>query len=250
MISEINNKKNFSKTQQFYDKLLEDEDHYGAKKYKHGWAGNFHRYRIKLLRDIFLNTLHCQKNTEILDIGSGVSMFGEIFPREKCPEITAFDIADVVIERGKKINPHIKFLVDDAQNPSLKGEWNVVFAGEIIEHLAKPEIALKNWAKLVKKGGHLVVTTPNRFFNRKTQEHISLLTIGQMRKNLQELDFEITQIIGIDIFNPLLDWFLNKIVERFPKFSRISDRIFQIKMRLTYKLPWLAPDIIYVARKQ
>lgn len=51
------------------------------------------------------------------------------------------------------------------------------------------------------------------------------------------------------MFNPFLDCFLNKITKLIPRASLLCDLIFQIKMRLTYKLPWLAYDIVYVARK-
>jgi 2-polyprenyl-3-methyl-5-hydroxy-6-metoxy-1,4-benzoquinol methylase len=233
--------------QEFYNKLMSEDDHYGAKRLAHGWPGNFHRWRIKVLRNIFTDYLKCKKETRILDIGSGISLFGEMFPREICPEITAFDVSDVVVERGKKMYPHIKFLgVDDAQNPSLSGEWDIVFAGEIIEHIADPKVALANWANLLKKGGYMVVTTPNRMFNRKNEEHISLLTIGKMKNNLKAVGLKVVRIVGIDIFNPLIDLVLNKISKHFPE---VSDRLFQIKMKSTLRLPSLAHDITYIARK-
>ena len=249
MIQKSDNKQDFLNTQRLYNHLFEDENHYGVKEYRHGWAGNFHRYRIKLLRNIFINTLKCQKKTTILDIGSNISMFGEIFRPDECPEITALDISTVVIEKAKKINPHIKFIVDNAQNPSLVGKWDILFAGEIIEHLPHPREALLKWNDLVKQGGYLVISTPNRHFSRKTQEHISLLAIKEMEKMLRQLDFRIVEIIGIDIFNPFLDHFLNKTVKYLPKISPISDGIFQINMKLALRLPWLARDIVYIARK-
>jgi 2-polyprenyl-3-methyl-5-hydroxy-6-metoxy-1,4-benzoquinol methylase len=245
-----NNKKQNSDQQEFYDCLFKNEDHYGVEKFKHGWAGNFHRYRIKLLRDLFVNKLKCQKKTKILDIGSNISMFGQIFKSEECPEITAFDISKTVIEKGKKMYPHIKFLIDGAQDPKIEGQWDILFAGEIIEHLLRPEEALLKWKDLLKEGGYLVLSTPNRFFNRLSQEHPSLLSMGQVKRIFRDLNFEILQIIGIDIFNPPLDWFLNKVSKKFSKLSKVIDGIFQIKMRLTFKLPWLAHDVIYVARKR
>lgn len=249
MIQKSDNKKNFLETQRFYNRLFENEDHYGAKEYWHGWAGNFHRYRIKLLKDIFTNTLKCQKNTRILDIGSNISMFGEIFRPDECPEITALDISTVVIEKAKKINPHINFIVDDAQNPSITGKWDILFAGEIIEHLSRPREALLKWNDLVKKGGWLVISTPNRLFSRKTEEHISLLTINEMKKMLWQLDFKIVELIGIDIFIPFLNHFLHKLAKYLPGISPVSDKIFQIKMGLTFRFPWLARNVIYIARK-
>lgn len=249
MIQKSDNKKDFLETQRFYNRLFENEDHYGAKEYWHGWAGNFHRYRIQLLRDIFIDTLKCQKNTQILDIGSNISMFGEIFRPDECPKITALDISTVVIEKAKKINPHINFIVDNAQNPSIAGKWDVLFAGDIIEHLPHPKEALLKWNDLVKQGGWMVISTPNRRFSRKTEEHISLLTINEMKKMISQLDFKIIEMVGIDIFIPFLDRFLHKLAKYLSKVSPVSDRIFQIKMKSTFRLPWLARNVVYIARK-
>jgi len=145
MVQEKNNKQDFLDKQRLYNRLFEDEDHYGVKKYWHGWAGNFHRYRIKVLRNIFKNTLKCKKETQILDIGSNVSIFGEIFKPDDCPKITALEISTIVIEKAKKINPHIKFITGDAQDPRLEGKWDILFAGEVIEHLPNPRKALSTF---------------------------------------------------------------------------------------------------------
>jgi 2-polyprenyl-3-methyl-5-hydroxy-6-metoxy-1,4-benzoquinol methylase len=249
MIQKSNNKQYFLETQRFYNRLFENEDHYGVKEYWHGWAGNFHRYRIKILRNIFINILRCQKNTQILDIGSGISTFKEVFRPEEYPQVTAFDISTVLIQKAKKICPHIKSIVDDAQNPSIAGKWDVLFAGDIIEHLPYPKAALLKWNDLLKKGSYLVISTPNRHFSRKTEEHISLLTINEMKEMLSQLDFKIVEMIGIDIFIPFLDRFLHKLAKYLPKVSPISDRMFQIKMRSTLRLPWLARNVVYIARK-
>ncbi len=248
MIQKKGYKQDFLDKQQLYNRLLEDEDHYSVKKHWHGWAGNFHRYRIKVLRNIFVNVLKCRKETQILDIGSNISMFGEIFKPDDCPQITAFDISTIVVQKAKKINPHIKFVVDNAQNPSITGKWDILFAGEIVEHLPCPQKALSNWNNLLKQEGYLVISTPNRHFSRKTEEHISLLTIKEMGKMLRQLNFRIVEIIGIDIFIPFFDRFLGGVAKYIPKSSQICDIIFQAKMKSTLKLPWLARNIIYIAK--
>lgn len=244
------NKQEFLARQNLYNRLLSEQDHYGAKSNPHGWAGNFHRYRVAFLKDIFTKFLNCQKDTRILDIGSAHSMFAEIFKPEDCPNVTSFDISTVIIEKARRTYPHIKFLVDDAQEPSIQGKFDIVFAGEILEHLPEPEEAVDCWSELVAEKGYLVITTPNRLFSRKNQEHISLLTISQMKKLLLKSGFKMKKIRGIDIPNPFLDRILEKIAKLGAHFSRISDSIFQIKMRSALGIPWLAHDITYIAQKR
>lgn len=164
----------------FYDQLMEDDDHYGVTSHHNGWAGNFHRYRLDFLRQIFINDLNVTKETEILDVGSSMSILAQIFSIEECPQITAFDISKIIIEKAKKKAPHINFSVDNAQNPTIKGEWDILHAGEIIEHLPNPKEALKNWNKLIKKDGLLVLSTPNGTVSRKTEEHIFLLSVNKL----------------------------------------------------------------------
>jgi len=249
MIQKKDYEQDFLDKQQLYNCLSEDEDHYSVKEHWHGWAGNFHRYRIKVLKDIFVNILKCRKETQILDIGSNISMFGEIFKTDDCPQITAFDISTIVIQKAKKINPHIKFVVDNAQNPSIIGKWDILFAGEIVEHLSCPQKALSNWNNLLKQGGYLVISTPNRHFSRKTKEHISLLTIKETKEMLGKLDIKIVKMIGIDLFIPFFDRFFNAVAKYVPNFSPICDIIFQAKMKSTFKLPWLARNVVYIAKK-
>lgn len=75
---------------------------------------------------------------------SMTSRKGRNFKPEECPKITAFDISRKTIEEAKKMNPHINYLVDDAQNPKIEGKFDFIHAGEIIEHLPDPKEALKN----------------------------------------------------------------------------------------------------------
>ena len=249
MIEKNDDKKYFSETQRFYNRLFENDDHYGAQEYLHGWAGNFHRYRVQLLRNIFINILKCKKDTEILDVGSHLSIFGQVFSPNECPRVTAIDISDVIVEKIKKTYPQIKPIVDNAQNPAIVGKWDILFAGDIIEHLPNPSEALVKWDNLIKDNGYLFISTPNRYFSRKTKEHISLVSIGEIKKMLGQLDYKIVEIIGIDLFIPFSDRLLHKISKHFSRLSPLTDRIFQLKMRSTLNYPWLARNVIYIARK-
>jgi len=48
----------------FYNELMEDDDHYDTLSHQNGWPGNFHRYRLDLLTKIF-NDINVTSETEI-----------------------------------------------------------------------------------------------------------------------------------------------------------------------------------------
>lgn len=61
-------------------------------------------------------------------------------------------------------NEGYRCLYGDAENIRLKKKFDVVIAGEIIEHLSNPGKFLDSVRRHLKKGGKLVLTTPNPYF--------------------------------------------------------------------------------------
>ena len=63
----------------------------------------------------------------------------------------------------KDERPDISWLVFDASHLPFKSDtFDSLFAGEIVEHLPEPDLGVKEWNRVLKKGGTLLVTTPNR----------------------------------------------------------------------------------------
>ncbi len=54
--------------------------------------------------------------------------------------------------------------VANAETFELKEKFDVIFAGELIEHLSNPGLFLQQSKKHLKKNGLLVITTPNTFY--------------------------------------------------------------------------------------
>ncbi len=74
------------------------------------------------------------------------------------------DLSSVVVERNRRLFPHMQFAVADVEREPLpqhcgKG-FDVVVCGEVLEHLDAPEGALRRIADALAPGGHAVVTTP------------------------------------------------------------------------------------------
>jgi 2-polyprenyl-3-methyl-5-hydroxy-6-metoxy-1,4-benzoquinol methylase len=58
-------------------------------------------------------------------------------------------------------------LCDDITSMDLKQTFDIILAGEVIEHLLNPGLALQNLGKHLRHNGKLVVTTCNPFYYRQ-----------------------------------------------------------------------------------
>ena len=98
----------------------------------------------------------------VLDVGCGLSLFTQI-DREWKFRIVAGDLVPARIRERKKERSDIGWTAFDAASPPFKpGSFDGLFAGEILEHLPRPEEALREWNRVLKPGGILILTTPNR----------------------------------------------------------------------------------------
>lgn len=71
------------------------------------------------------------------------------------------DIEKESIEAMKKAGFNAQVM--DAEKISFKNRFDVVFGGEVIEHLPNPGNFLKACAQALRKGGKIILTTPNAF---------------------------------------------------------------------------------------
>ena len=236
------------KRKQFYNQIMQEEDHYKVEEQKHGWVGNLHKRQLEIYNEL-IEKIHLKKGAKVLDVGCGPYSIGEFFPAGF--NITAFDLSEKNIQRARADSRNkklkIKFLVDDAQEPKkVKGSFDLIFAGEIIEHLPKPEIALKNWARLLKKSGFLIVSTPNASIAKPTEEHISLQSIKSMTMLLEKNGFKSLEKHGIALGIPGLNPFGRIFLSWH---SGISDLFFEKIMKSVKRKPEWAYDVIYLAKK-
>jgi SAM-dependent methyltransferase len=127
----------------------------------------------------------------------------------------------------------------DAQNPNFSSSsFDQILAIGVIEHLKKPLFALKNWTKLLKKGGILILSTPNKnlnFFQRflgKNPYHIREFGYFELKKILQK-DY---QVIATE------KSFLASV--EIPFFHPISF------LWETFFPPFLSPESIFICKKK
>jgi len=112
------------------------------------------------------NQIKDLKNSKILDIGCGGGLVTEEFAKLGA-DITGIDASDKNIKvaslHAQKSKLDINYICTSAEDLVKEGkQYDVVFALEIIEHVADVDEFIKSCSKLVKKDGLFFVATINR----------------------------------------------------------------------------------------
>lgn len=135
---------------------------------------------------------------------------------------------DFDLERISKINNINNYQKGSAEEFDFKTKFDVIFAGDLIEHLSNPGLFLKFCAKNLKEGGRLVITTPNCFnlFNltekiSKTEptvnhDHTCYFNYKTLKRLLEKNSWKMTEMhylysLGIDYKESYKKKFLNVI---------------------------------------
>lgn len=105
----------------------------------------------------------------VLDIGCAQGTLAMLLA-EAGHDVTAVDIRQHFLDyaRSRYELGKIRFLCANILDDDIDGEYDVVFANQIIEHLVYPERLLSRLRDRLAPGGKLVVATPNHsyFINR------------------------------------------------------------------------------------
>lgn len=109
-----------------------------------------------------LRILSPQRGERILDMGCGTGEFCYILKRNYGVTPVGIDINKKAIELASSSYPDISFKsisVDDIED----GNYDAVTMIEVIEHLPDPLHTLHMIRQLLKSGGRVVVSTPNKW---------------------------------------------------------------------------------------
>lgn len=108
------------------------------------------------------------KDDVVLDVGfwgQGITLASRQWPhrllKDRAKEVWGIDI--VYDESALPEAERYRYVHAPAESFSFDTKFDVVFAGDLIEHLVNPGLFLDNVKKHLKPGGRLIMTTPNTF---------------------------------------------------------------------------------------
>jgi SAM-dependent methyltransferase len=218
----------------------------------------FHKHRIRVFTKIFEHFI--PSGSQVLDVGSGYSLIRCC--RNDWPfHVTCCDLDEAAMRKMAIDAPDYRWVLKDVTNlPFNNGEFDVVFAGEIIEHLPDPQKGFREWLRVLKPGGVIILSTPNRrrlinIVNHADDpinpEHISELSYYEINLMLKDEGLTILHCEGI-----YLEWLFNYFrkgmrIDLLPYYCNVPIyRPLVIASMYAGKLfrQW-SQDLVYVARK-
>ncbi len=128
------------------------------------------RSKLSLVfRRLFIQDLVRRFTGKVLDIGAGAGEFLLAYPASFGVEINPY-LAAYNLQNGLKIS-----LASIFSLPFPDQEFDGVLISNVLEHLAEPQAAFGESARVLKPGGRLVVTVPFRAGFRRDLTHLSFL---------------------------------------------------------------------------
>lgn len=185
-----------------------------------------HRVRLekaKAFMQKYINSLGVQNTIKLLDTGCGDGSITQSFiDLHTNIELHGIDIADQSLKKAAQAGIHTKCCDVTEKFPFKDETFDIVFSGEIIEHIADPRTYILEINRILKSNGLLVITTPNlgglndrlRFLFGRTPRHTNALsadhylhirpfTYHGLREILEKGGFKIQQFASNKIrFNP------------------------------------------------
>jgi 2-polyprenyl-3-methyl-5-hydroxy-6-metoxy-1,4-benzoquinol methylase len=109
----------------------------------------------------YLRSLPLERPT-ILDMGCGMGWFANLLA--ELGPTTGIDLCDEAIAQATSKFPGVTFLAGNVFEMELPEQhFDVVVSQEVIAHVPDQTGYLERAARVLKPGGYLIVTTPNRF---------------------------------------------------------------------------------------
>jgi SAM-dependent methyltransferase len=123
----------------------------------------------------------------VLDAGCGVGYGAEMIARAGASRVVGIDLApEAIAAASERVGEMAEFQVGDVQDmPFDEGSFDLVVCFEVLEHLEDPEPAITALKDVLREGGLLIVSSPNRgVYPPGNPYHLHEFTLEELRDAL------------------------------------------------------------------
>ena len=172
-----------------------------------GHAVNVPEWSQKEIRT-FYNSIERYVGKTVLDLGAGEGTFAN-FLKNNClrvKNISALEISQNAIKKGKDNYSWLNYIQGSADDvfPFKDNQFDTIFMLDVIEHLVDIDTSLSECWRVLKKGGKLILITPDFNFIKKlivaliywekmfypNNPHIRFFTRKSMKNIMQKHKFK------------------------------------------------------------
>ena len=123
---------------------------------------------------------HVKPGERVLDVGCGEGRFASELTRRGA-SVVGIDVAEEPLRRARELHPQLDLRVVAGQGPwDLEdSSFDVVWAGEVIEHVADTAAWLSEVRRVLRSGGRLLLSTP-------AHGRLAMLRLALSRRALAE----------------------------------------------------------------
>jgi ubiquinone/menaquinone biosynthesis C-methylase UbiE len=179
-----------------------------------------------------------------IEIGPGSGVYLPVLA-EVCDEVVGADIEDAYLSRLRPLEqsvPGLRLVRDDITRSSFAdNSFDVVLCTEVVEHIKDSRAALAEMRRILKPGGLLILSTPQRYsplevFSKmaflpgvidvvrriykeaiRDTEHINLMTRSVLRTQLRDAGFTLRERHTGGVYIPIVAEFLGDRALRFER---------------------------------
>lgn len=149
----------------------------------------FHRRRM------ILQLARTLKPKSVLDVGCGSGELIRAMHKQLRPDrMVGVDLSPAVVESNRRAIPYAQFHSLDISDAPLAGQWDLVVASEVIEHIEDYRSAIQHLRMMC--SGHLIVTVPSgRIYPIDRQMgHVRHFTAAEMTLALEASGFKVRNV--------------------------------------------------------
>lgn len=165
----------------------------------------------------------------LLDAGCGTGWFSKR-ACEKGAKVVSMDLGEGLLAQVAKKCDSERVVGSILEIPFPDNSFDYVVSSEVIEHTPDPKKAIQELYRVLKPGGVMVLTTPNKFwyFSLRIANALNLRPYQglenwtgwrEMKRHVQGTGFTIEKMVGVHLF-PFVVSLFNPILNFFHRFNK------------------------------